>query len=147
MPETDFQLAPAAGAGIGKILADQLLADPAFIPEMVAAVRRGLTATRSYYDKGAGGVVHEQDSRVQIQTFALLLAHMEGEPVKRIIHQHLGGAGAVDPLAALRESPALREAAADLLRKADWKTSGKGAHKRPKPVQPVVEGESADGGF
>lgn len=72
------------------------------------------------------------------------MAHMEGEPVKRIIHQHLGGAGAPDLLGALQESPALRDAARALLEKADWKHSGNKASKRPKAapeVSAVVQDE------
>lgn len=129
--ETNFALAPASGSGIGKLLADQLLADPEFLPLMIDAAKGGLRAERSYYDKGAGGVVTEPDSRVRIQTLALLLAHMEGEPIKRIIHQHLGGSGEVDPLAALRESPALREAAGALLEKANFRDR----HRKTKQVK------------
>jgi hypothetical protein len=130
--ETQVQLAPAAGAGVGKLLADALLSDPDFLPSMKAALMGGLKATRSYYDKGQGGQVVEQDSRVQVQTVALLLAHMEGEPIKRIVHQHLGGeGGAVDPMAAMRESPALMDAVEKTLAKARWRTSGNQAHKRP----------------
>jgi hypothetical protein len=132
-------LAPAAGAGIGKILADRLLADPTFVDAMVSAVLNGLKATRSFWQgKGESAqLVTEADSKTQLQAFALIIAHMEGEPIKRIIHQHLGADGSVDPLAALRESPALREAARRLLEKADWRTSGHQASKRP--AQAVLE--------
>lgn len=115
-------LAPAAGAGIGLKIAQTLLDDPEFIPAMVAAAKGGLEATRSYYDKGAGAVVTEPDFRTRIQTLALLLAHMEGEPIKRIIHQHLGGVADVDALAALKASPALREAAGRMLANAEHHT-------------------------
>ena len=145
MQPENLTLAPASGSGIGKILADTLLADPDFVPAMVAAAKGGLKAERSYYDKGAGAVVTEPDERVRIQTLALLLAHMEGEPIKRIIHQHLGGTGSVDPLAALQESPALREAAARMLEKAEWRTSGNKAHKRPKPAK-IVDAEPTNQG-
>ena len=137
MAETEqITLAPAAGAGIGKILADRLLAEPDFVESMIAAVKNGLKATRSFYVKG-DGMQTEPDSKTQLQAFALVMAHMEGEPVKRIIHQHLGGAGTVDPLAALRESDALRDAARAMLEKAEWRTSGHKAYKRPKQAQPV----------
>lgn len=136
MPET-LTLAPAAGAGIGKQLAEALLARPDFLEAMTDAAMGGLTATRSFWaGKGENGSLEtEPDMKVRIQTLALLLAHMEGEPIKRIIHQHLGGTGTVDPLAALQESPALREAAGRLLEKASWRTSGKQAHKRPKQAE------------
>ncbi len=133
MSET-LTLAPASGSGIGKQLADALLARPEFLGAMVDAALGGLTAERSFWcGKGADGYLEkEPDMRTRIQTLALLLAHMEGEPIKRIIHQHLGGNGQVDPLAALQESPALREAAGRLLEKASWKTSGRQKHKAPK---------------
>ncbi len=127
-------LAPAAGAGIGKILADRLLANPDFVPAMLAAALGGLRATRSFWTKS--GVTTEPDHRVQIQTLALLLAHMEGEPIKRIIHQHLGGAGEIDPLAAMQESPALRQAARHLLEKAEFRTR----HTKPtKPAELTID--------
>ena len=62
---------------------------------------------------------------------------MEGDPVKRIIHQHLGGAGAVDPLAALRESPELRQAAKRMLEKAEFRT------RHTKQAQPA-EGDATE---
>lgn len=133
-----LQLAPAAGAGIGKLLADRLLAEPDFIDAMVAAAMNGLRATRSFWTgKGENAEHHtEPDSKVQLQALALVMAHMEGEPIKRIIHQHLGGDGsAPDPLAALRESPALLAAVKREIEKAEWRTSGKKAHKAPKRTQ------------
>lgn len=134
-------LAPSAGTGIGKQLAEALLARPDFLEAMVQAAIGGLTAERSFWcGKGEGGYLErEPDMRTRIQTLALLLAHMEGEPIKRIIHQHLGGEGKVDPLAALQESPALREAAAQLLRKAEWRTAGQAKHKRPTKVAETAE--------
>ncbi len=145
----NLTLAPASGSGIGKILADALLADPDFVPAMIAAAKGGLNANRSFYDKAAGGVITEPDERVRIQTLALLLAHMEGEPIKRIIHQHLGGAGEVNPLAALKESPALRESARRMLENAEWKQSGNKAYKKPKAsriqdAEPTQDGPASD---
>lgn len=127
-----LQLAPAAGAGIGKLLAQSLLSDPEFLPLMKAAAIGGLKASRSYWDKATGGSITEPDFRVQIQTVALLLAHMEGEPIKRVIHQHLSGEGPLDPLAAIRESPALQAAVERTLEKARWRQSGR---KRDKSVE------------
>ncbi len=120
-------LSPAAGAGIGKILADALTID---------AAKGGLRAERSFWVKSANGghLESEPDQRVRVQTLFGLLAHMEGEPIKRIIHQHLGGSGSVDPLAALRESPELRAAAKRELEKAEWHDSGRKAYKVPKKV-------------
>lgn len=135
-PNEQITLAPMAGAGIGKLLAERLLAEPGFVDSMVAAVVNGLKATRSFYVKDEG--MHtEPDAKTQLQAFALVLAHMEGEPVKRIIHQHLGGAGGIDPLAALQESPELREAAARLLQKAEFRTRHS---KKAEPADaPAVE--------
>ncbi len=135
-------LAPAAGSGIGKQLADELLARPGFVQLLADVAENGLKAmTPRRWDKDTETWIQDPDSRVQIQTLALLLAHMEGEPIKRIIHQHLGGAGQVDPLAALQESPALREAAGRLLEKASWRTSGRQKHKAPKVAESALEVE------
>ena len=123
MQDAHAALAPAAGAGIGKILADKLLADPEFERLMVDAAKDGLRATRSF-SVGRGGdarVETEPDFRTRIQAFTILMAHMEGEPVKRIVHQHVGTGGAIDPTAALRDSPALQDALAHLLNKAQFR--------------------------
>lgn len=130
-----MQLAPAAGSGIGKLLADKLLAQPGFVDAMVLAVMNGLCATRSFWIKTPTGpeLVTEADSKVQLQAFALILSHMEGEPIKRVIHQHLTN-GKVDPLAVLKDSPATREALARLLDKATFHESG-----RTKPADVVLD--------
>lgn len=128
-------LAPAAGQGIGKMLFDVLLADPDFLPSLKAAAMDGLQAVRSFYNPGAKCVVSEPDTRTRIQALTLVLAQAEGEPIKRVIHQHLG-AGGIDPLAALQESPALRDAARRLLEQAEWRTSGKQSYKRPRKANP-----------
>lgn len=135
-PSEDMILAPAAGAGIGKLIADRLLADPSFMDLMIQAIKNGLQATRSFLTKE--GIVREPDCKTQIQAWALVLAHMEGEPIKRIIHQHLGAGGAIDPLAALQESPALLEQAERLIEKAKWRKSGRA--KKVEPTKPA-EGE------
>lgn len=142
MAET-LTLAPASGAGIGKILADRLLANPDFVPALENAMLGGLKASRSFWSKDAG-LVTEPDFRVQVQTAALLLAHMEGEPVKRIIHQHLGEGGKLDVGGALADSPELAAAVERELQKSKWKHSGRQAHKRPaKQVEAMeVEGEA-----
>ncbi len=127
------QLAPAAGAGIGKLIADRLLADPDFVGEMVDAARNGLKATRTEYTGHGRDREAEQvpDFKTQLQAFALLLAHMEGEPIKRIVHQHLGGSGlAIDPLAALQDSPALRDAARRMLEKSEFRTNSPGPRRK-----------------
>lgn len=122
-------MAPAAGAGIGKLLADRLLSEPGFMDSLVAAFANGLKATRSFYVKDQG-MRTEPDAKTQLQAAALVLAHMEGEPVKRIIHQHLGQGGQLDIMGALRESPALLAAAEREIEKAKWKASGRRPAKK-----------------
>lgn len=120
--ESVTTLAPAAGSGIGKLVFDALLAEPDFIPLMVGAAMGGLRATTSFYNPATREVIEKADFKTRLQAWLALTAHAEGEPVKRIIHQHLGANGTIDPLAALQESPELREAAARLLEKANFKT-------------------------
>lgn len=133
-----MQLAPAAGAGVGKLLADRLLSRPDFIDTLEAVAIRALAAETRRWDPQAKDWCVEPDMRIQSQMFFGLLAHMEGEPIKRIIHQHLGGDGTVDPLGALRDSPALQAAVERTLEKAKWRTSGRQAHKRPKAASEVA---------
>lgn len=132
MESTEIILAPGAGSGIGKAIADDLLARPDFAKRLADALERGLDAVQKFWvstGKGEGYWEERPDTRSQLQAAFGIMAHMEGEPVKRIIHQHLGGNGTVDPLAALQESPALLEAARKLLEKAEWKHSGHQTHK------------------
>lgn len=136
-PESTLTLAPAAGSGLGKKFFDELLARPDFVKLMVDAALGGLEATTHFYNPGTKEVVSRPDYKTRLQALVMLIANAEGEPVKRIIHQHLGGTGSVDPLAALRESEALRDAAKAMLEKAEWRTSGKQAYKVPKKAQPV----------
>ncbi len=116
-----MQLAPAAGAGIGKLIADALLAMPDFIPLMRDAFVGGLQAQIHYYDRGAKEWCSRPDERTRLQAATLCLAHMEGEPIKRIIHQHLGASGEIDLLAAVRESPQLQDQLGALLEKAKFR--------------------------
>lgn len=136
MAEETLTLAPAAGSGIGKKIADALLAQDGFIELMVGAMTNGLKATRSFYVKGEG-LQTEPDPKVQLQAAALIMAHMEGEPVKRIIHQHLGAAGGIDLKATLRESPELAALLAGELEKANWRKSGRnGKAKQAEAIEP-----------
>lgn len=133
-------LAPAAGAGIGKIIADRLLAEPGFVDAMISAIMGGLQATRSFWAKdpddpdAKAKLRTEPDSKIQLQAFSLVLAHMEGEPIKRVIHQHLGASGEINLQAAVAESPQLQEQLARLLENATWKQSGR---KRTKQAEPA----------
>ncbi len=130
-------LAPAAGSGIGKAFADALLSDPEFLPLLVAAAKNGLKAERSFWcgKGGEGYLEREPDMRTQIQTVALILANLEGEPIKRIIHQHLGAA-LPDAMALLQDSPAALDAAKRLVEKAEWHKSGRNSKaKRTQPAE------------
>ena len=131
-----IEMAPAAGQGIMKKVADYLLAQPEFIEQMGQVIIRGLSAKTRYWDPAEKSWLIMDDCKTQVQTFTVCVANMEGEPIKRILHQHIG-TGAIDPLAAMQESPALREAARAMLEKADWRTSGKQDYKVPKKAQPA----------
>jgi hypothetical protein len=133
-------LAPGAGSGIGKLIAERLLADPDFLPLMLQAAKDGLRAVRSYWDKDTRQMVHEPDNRVQIQTLFGLLSHMEGDPVKRVIHEFKKGG--VDPLEAL-DSPAAVDAAERMIAGARAKLRRQGVKVGPKQVLPA-EIEVAD---
>jgi hypothetical protein len=137
MDKLEIQLAPAAGAGIGKEIAANLLARPGFVDKMADALDNALTATRRTWDSGSKQWVEEPDTRSQLQAFFGCLAHMEGEPIKRIIHQHTGDGKGLDPLTALQESPALREAARRMLEKSEWRRSGRNA-KQAESVEVEV---------
>jgi hypothetical protein len=132
-------LAPAAGNGIGKVLADALTSDNDFLPLLINAAKDGLRAERSFWVKdspgGGGHLESEPDMRIRVQTLFGLLAHMEGEPIKRIIHQHLGGPQ-VDPLEAMQSSPALREAARRLIEKSEYRD---GTRSRKAAIARAVE--------
>jgi NAD(P)-dependent dehydrogenase (short-subunit alcohol dehydrogenase family) len=114
----EIMLAPAAGSGIGKAIAKELLSRGGIVEKLADALENALTATRRTWDSGTKQWVEEPDTRSQLQAVFGLIAHMEGEPIKRVIHQHLGGKGDVDPLQALQDSPALREAAERMLHRA-----------------------------
>jgi len=135
----NLQLAPAAGAGIGKLVADALLANPDFIPLMRDALLGGLEATTRHWDREAKQFEIEPDFKVRIQAFSMALAHMEGEPVKRIIHQHLGGDGQIDLGAALRDSPALQAAIERQLENARFKDRKRGGKTPPKAAEVVID--------
>lgn len=135
---TQIQLAPAAGAGVGKLVADELLADPGFVPAMKAAFMGALRAEVHYYDREAKEWCSRPDDRIRLQAVMGCLAHMEGEPIKRVVHEHLSNSGVLDVAGALRESPALVEAVQREIEKAQWRTSGFQPHKRPRKVEPAT---------
>lgn len=128
-------LAPAAGTGIGKLVFDGLLARADFIPLMIEAMIGGLRATTTFYNPSARTTEDKPDYKLRVHTVIALFAHAEGEPIKRIVHQHLGAAGgAPDLLAALREDPALLEAVERQVEKAKFH----GRHlRKAEPVEEV----------
>lgn len=129
--EMTAQLAPAAGSGIGKILFERLMAEADFVDLLVAALRSGLQANfPRRWDKETESWQADPDAKTRVHTVLAIVAHAEGEPVKRIIHQHLHN-GKLDTLSALRESPALLAAVEREVEKARWRESGHQAHKRP----------------
>ncbi len=140
-PSQTVALAPAAGAGVGKMLADLLLSDPDFVPLMRRTAIDCLNAmSPRRWDKEQGWI-SDPDYRIRAQMFFGLMAHMEGEPVKRIIHQHLGEGGKLDVGGALADSPELAAAVERELQKSKWKHSGRQSYKKPAKV---VDGEAKD---
>lgn len=121
---TELIIAPGAGSGLGKQLAAEWLADPDFAREIAQGWRECMQATRTYYDKAAGGNVTEPDYRVRLQAIMGAVAHIEGEPIKRVIHEHTGPTG-LDTLAAMQDSPALLEAVKREVAKAEFRTRNK----------------------
>lgn len=140
-PPTGAALAPAAGAGIGKVLAGHLTADPEFVPLMLEAAKGALKAERTVWEKDAAGKnvsTTEPDHKTRLAAFFGLLAHMEGEPIKRTVVQHLGADGdPISPETALTDSPALLAAAAHLVAKV--KAQQARATKQAKPAELVVD--------
>lgn len=118
--EQNANLAPAAGSGIGKMVADALLAEADFIPAMKAALMGGLTAT-IYTRTGM-----QPDFRTRLQAFVSVMAHMEGDPIKRIIHQHLNDGDTKQSVVdALQDSPALLESVKRVIANAEFKDRNK----------------------
>jgi hypothetical protein len=103
----DLQLAPAAGSGIGKQLAELLIADEEFLPALKAAFMDALGAESKHFDKEAKGWVNSPDYKTRLSAAMSLLSHMEGDPIKRIVHQHLNAPSGGNIREALQESPAL----------------------------------------
>lgn len=129
-----FQLAPAAGAGIGKMLAELLLKDPTFIPLMRDVALGCLHASQPRWCPESKTTERIPDFKIQAQMFFGLLAHMEGEPIKRILHQHMGPNG-IDTLAAMQDSPALLEAVKREVAKAEFRTRNKKREKVATTVE------------
>ena len=134
---TKISLAPGAGAGIGKAIADELLKQPGFIDLMRQTAIEGLKAANKRWNIATKQMDVEPDWKVRAQWFFGLLAQMEGDPIKRIVHQHLG-TGAIDPVGAMQDSPALVAAVERALENAKFRT------RRQKPAAPSEPGETLD---
>jgi hypothetical protein len=133
---SEITLAPAAGQGIGRKLADLLLADPKFIDLLGAAFLDALQAEQFFYDKHGKEWHGEPDYKTRLGAALGILAQMEGEPVKRIIHQHLGNPtlAAEEALEEAAEaSPALRRRLERLVQRAEKAPKQLG----PAKVEPV----------
>jgi hypothetical protein len=117
----EITLAPAAGQGIGRKLADVLLAEPKFIPLLGAAFLDALQAEQFFYDKHAKEWHGEPDFKTRLAAAMGVLAQMEGEPVKRIIHQHLDASGLAEEALeqAAETSPALRRRLERIVQRAE----------------------------
>ena len=104
-------LAPAAGNGMGKQVAARLLARADWLDLFENAIVGALTATNRYYDKTHNEWVIYPDGKTRLAAVLGIWSHLEGDPVKRVIHQHLGPGGPSNDLAAaLIDSPELLQA-------------------------------------
>lgn len=130
-----ISLAPGAGAGLGKLVFDEIL-QRAGVPAKIAdRMLEGLDAMcPRRWDKASESWVTDPDYRTRMQTVFGLLAQAEGEPIKRVVHEHLAS-GHIDLAAELRESPELREAIGREMAKADWRHGG--GERRRKALRKV----------
>lgn len=140
--EETTQLAPAAGSGIGKILAAELVQDPAFIGHLKSAYMDALTAEQFFYDKGAKEWRGEPDYKTRLAAANSIMAHMEGDPIKRIIHQRMDGPTPADALETALESPALVDAmelAVQKARNKQRKAARLEKKAEPAAIEPEIE--------
>ena len=132
-------LAPGAGSGMGAELAARILSRPDWLDLCEAAIVHGLTAQMRFFDKaandGKGGFVIMQDAKTQVATVTAIWSHIEGDPVKRIVHEVHGDpdvAAAADEQ--LASSPGLRAA---MRRRLD--AAERAAKSLPQPEPKRVE--------
>ncbi len=130
-----MNLAPAAGAGIGKKLADALLEDPGFLRSLRDAFLEALRADNRFWDKATKSWDVVPDYKTRLSAACALLANMEGEPIKRVIHQHLNGPDGPKPFEAMQNSPALLAAVEREVEKAKFRDR----NKRPVREVSVLE--------
>ena len=143
--EAIHALAPAAGSGVGAALAQRFFARPDWLDKLEAGLINALEAQHKIYDKSAGGVVTYPDGKTQLAAVFGLMAHMEGEPVKRIIHEVRRGRDAESLQDELSRSPALREAAREMLEAAEHAAGGPSVE--PGEVIELPPAAGAAGGF
>lgn len=126
--ETSLVDAPGSGAGLGKKVAEALLADERFVPLMKAAIIDGLEAKAWFYDKNAKEWHGEPDPKTRLQAFFGAMSHLVGDPIKRVMTASVGPGGApgADLEAALLQSPAYRAALRKQLDRADRLARKKG---------------------
>ena len=139
------QLAPAAGAGLGKAMFDCLLADANFPAALAKAAREGLEAmTPRRWDSCAKDWVSDPDYRVRAQVLFALLAQAEGEPVKRVqVQTQTITAAGGDIESELATTPAARLAMRRILDSADSRARMQERHPLRK-VQPSSAPEVLD---
>jgi hypothetical protein len=113
-------LAPAAGTGIGKELAARLLKREDFMRLLEDAAVAALTAMQNprWNPVAKQWEPSQPDAKTRLGALLGLMAQLEGEPVRRIVHQHLGGGGVLDLHTVLKDSPELREVLARELQNA-----------------------------
>lgn len=134
-------LSTAVGNGIGRKIADKLLAEADFIEEMVQVARDGLKAETAICTKG-GGIEMVPDQKTRQNMFFGLLEQFDGKPVERILTQAFGqpGGPGEDLDAQLNDSPAFRSALRRKLDKADRRAAK--AEKQAERV-PIEVGDPA----
>jgi hypothetical protein len=114
-------LAPASGSGVGKQIAQRLLSRPDWLDLVENALVHALTAQSRFYDNATKSHVVMQDAKTQLAAVLGIWSHLEGDPIKRVIHERGGsGSSPVEDLeAALANSPALAAAVRRTLAKAE----------------------------
>ena len=118
--KTLLRLAPGAGEGVGRLVADKLTAEPDFAQRMVEAVMVGLVAESRCYDMGKREMMTYPDCKTRLAAFNAAMAHLVGEPVKRIqvLQVAAGGETDAERMGRLLQSPAVRESLQAALNKA-----------------------------
>jgi hypothetical protein len=139
-------LAPAAGTGVGSALAQRFFGRPDWLDKLEASLINALGAEHRVYGGKGVGIITYPDGKTQLAAVLGLMSHMDGEPVKRIIHEVRRGRDAESLQDELTRSPALREAAREMLDAAE-KSAGSGAAVEPSAVIDLPPADGAAGSF